>query len=381
MRPGATPATVLDIDLPAFVHNIQAVRSRLAPTCQMMAVVKADAYGHGAIPLAMTARRHGVDWLGVARCSEGVALRQAGIHGPILVLGPTWPEDIAALVAHRLTPVLGSLEEATAVQQEAGRYGRPYAIHLKIDTGMGRFGFLPAQFLALLDGLRHCAPLVCDGLMTHLACADTPDRQSAQAQLTQFRTVLQYCAQRGFTPRYVHAANSAAIYRYPESHWNLVRAGIALYGAHPFEAPEAAPLRPIMRWIAHLVRIQELPAGYGIGYGHTFTTRRASRIGTLPVGYADGFARSLSNRAEVLVHGQRVPVVGQICMDMCMIDVTDVPEARVGDAVVLLGTQGQGQVSATELAAWSGRIPYEVFCAIGHRVPRHYVDLEATPCL
>lgn len=373
---GTTPATVAAIDVQAFVHNLQAIRACLAPTCQMLAVVKADAYGHGALPLATVAQQHGVSWLGVARCPEGVALRQAGIHSAILVLGPTWPEEVAALVAHRLTPVVGSLEEAQQIQQEACRQNLPCPIHVKIDTGMGRFGFLPEHAVTVLDRLETYAHLRCEGLMTHLACADTPDAESVQRQLRQFRTVLQHCAQRGLTPRYIHAANSAAIYRYPESHWNLVRAGIALYGVHPFLAPQAAVLRPVLTWKSHLVRVQTLPSACGIGYGHTFTTQRPSRIGTIPVGYADGFTRSLSNVGYVLVHGQRVPIVGQVCMDMCMVDVTDVAAAQVGDPVVLLGTQGQAQVTAEDLATWSGRIPYEVFCAISPRVPRHYIGLE-----
>lgn len=377
MTVGVTgPATVAEIDVPAFVHNIRAIQGCLAPTCQMLAVVKADAYGHGAVPLGRVAYQHGVHWLGVARCQEGVALREGNMAGAILVLGPTWSEDVALLVAHRLTPVVGSIAEATQIQREAARQGLVYPIHVKIDTGMGRFGLLPAHVTAFLDYLDTCVHLRCEGLMTHLACADTPETESVQHQLTQFRAVLQHCAQRGLTPRYVHAANSAAIYRYPESHWNLVRAGIALYGLHPFMAPAAVTLRPILRWQSHLVRVQAIPAGCGIGYGHTFTTQRPSRIGTIPVGYADGWPRSLSNKGYVLVQGQRVPLIGQICMDMCMIDVTDVATAQVGDEVILLGNQGAAQVTAEEIAAWSGRIPYEVFCAISHRVPRRYVGLD-----
>jgi alanine racemase len=192
--------------------------------------------------------------------------------------------------------------------------------------------------------------------------------------------VLQQFAAQGLRPRYTHAANSAGLYRYPESHGTLVRPGIALYGAHPFVAPEAEALRPVLTWKTRLIRVQAVPVGYGMSYGHTFVTSRASLIGTLPVGYADGLSRHLSNVGYVLIHGQRVPIVGQICMDMCLVDLTDLAYAHVGDEVVLLGTQRNAQITAEEMAARCSRIPYEVFCAISQRVPRRYVEAENAVC-
>ena len=372
--------TVAEIDLGAFAQNLRAVRQRLAAGCQLMAVVKANAYGHGVAPLARVALQHGATWLGVARCEEGLILRQEGITAPILVLGTTWPDELAALLTHRLTPVIGSPEDATHLQRAAQRRGTLSPVHVKIDTGMGRFGTMPAQLMALLDHLAACTHLRLEGLMTHLACADTPDVASVQGQLAQFQEVRQQCAARGVTPPYVHAANSAGLYRYPESHGTLARAGIVLYGAATFTAPAIELLRPVLTWKTHLARVQAVPASAGIGYGHTFITRRASVIGTLPVGYADGFNRKLSNVGQVLIRGQRVPVVGQICMDMCMVDLTDLPTAQMGDEVILIGAQGDVHITAADIAVQCGTIPYEILCGISQRVPRRYLAMEPQPC-
>ena len=375
-----TPPTVAEIDVGAFAYNIRTIRARLAPSCQIMAVVKADAYGHGAGPLTTVALQHGVTWFGVARCQEGVALRHGGIAAPILVLGPTWPEEAETLIEHRLTPTVGTPGDAVNLQCAAQRRGFVCPIHVKIDTGMGRFGVTPEHVPAFLEQLGTCSHLRLEGLMTHLACADTLDVNSVQGQLTRFRAVLHQLVTQGLRPRYIHAANSAGLYRYPESHWTLVRPGIALYGAQPFAAPEAEALRPVLTWKTRLIRVQAVPAGRGISYGYTFVTSRPSVVGTLPVGYADGLSRHLSNVGHVLIHGQRVPLVGQICMDMCMVDLTDLAGVHVGDEVVLLGAQGNERITVEEMAARSSRIPYEVFCAISQRVPRRYVEAESQIC-
>jgi alanine racemase len=339
-----------------------------------MAVVKANAYGHGAELLATVALQEGASWLAVARCQEGMTLRQHGIEAPILLLGPVWPEEVAALVAYRLTPVLGSIDDAQHLNREAERQGQCYPVHVKVDTGMGRLGLSPERMLAFFDALPTWRNLQLEGMMTHLATADLVDDGRVQEQLRRFCQVLQACTARDLALRYVHTANSAALYRYPHSHGTLVRCGIALYGSHPFEAPEAAVLQPVLTWKTRLARVQEMPAGCGISYGHSFVTQRPSRVGTLPVGYADGLCRRLSNVGEVLVQGQRAPLVGQVSMDMCMIDLTEVPQASVGDEVVLIGIQGGERITADEMAARCGCIPYEVFCAISHRVPRRYVS-------
>ena len=380
-RPGAptgVPPAVAEIDVDAFAHNLRIVRDCLPPECEIMAVVKADAYGHGAVVLAETALSSGATWLGVARCLEGAALRQQGVRAPVLVLGPTWPEEIDALVHHRLTPTVGCCEDAERLNREAARRRLTCPMHLKVDTSMSRYGLLPQDCAAFFDKLGGWPHLHLQGVMTHLATADAPDDDGGtRRHLDALRGVLQSAAARGVKPRYSHAAGSAGIFRYPESHGNLVRPGISLYGSHPFPSRRADALRPVIRWTTRLIRIQTVPAGTGVSYGHTFVTQRPSRLGTLPVGYGDGLDRGLSNVGEVLVRGQRAPLVGRVCMGLCVIDLTGVPQAQVGDEVVLIGAQGQDRLTVDDMAERCGRIPYELLCAIGQQVPRRYVESEA----
>ena len=370
--PTGVPPAVAEIDLDAFAHNLRTVRDCLPPECEIMAVVKADAYGHGAAVLAETALSSGAAWLGVARCLEGATLRQQGIRAPILVLGPTWPEEIDALIHHRLTPTIGHCEDADRLNRAAARRRLTYPMHLKVDTSMSRYGLLPQDCAAFFDKLGEWPHLHLQGVMTHLATADSPDGGGTRRHLDGFRGVLQSVAARGVKPRYSHAAGSAGIFRYPESHGNLVRPGISLYGSHPFPSRRACALRPVMRWTTRLIRIQAVSAGTGVSYGHTFVTQRPSRLGTLPVGYADGLDRGLSNVGEVLVRGRRAPLVGRVCMGLCVIDLTGVPQAQVGDEVVLIGAQGQDRLTVDDMAERCGRIPYELLCAIGQQVPRRY---------
>ena len=374
---GAPPA-IAEIDVGAFAHNIRTVQHCLPPACEVMAVIKAEAYGHGAAPLAEAALAAGAAWLGVARCLEGAALRRHGIWAPILVMGPTWPEEVEALLHHRLTPTVGSCAGADRLNREAGRQGLTCPMHLKVDTSMSRYGVMPQDCPAFLDRLGNWQHLHLQGVMTHLATADaSDDGGGTRRHLEDFRAVLRAAADRGVKPRYVHAAGSAGIFRYPESHGNLVRPGISLYGSHPFPSRRACDLRPVMRWSTRVVRVQSVPAGTGVSYGHTFVTRRPSRLGTLPVGYADGLDRGLSNLGEVLVRGRRAPMVGRVCMGLCVIDLTDIPQAEVGDEAVLIGDQEEELLSVDDMATRCGRIPYELLCGIGRQVPRRYVGAEA----
>ncbi len=367
------PPTVAEIDITAFTQNVCAVRGRLASSCELMAVVKADAYGHGAVPLAAAALRAGATWLAVARCAEGLHLRQHGIDAPILLLGPIWPSDVDDLLAYRLTPVIGSLEDARLMQARAQQHGCRVSVHVNIDTGMGRLGLQPHQIPKLLAQMETLTHIQVEGIMTHMATADDLDETILREQWRCFCDVVQTLADHGVMPRYVHAANSAALFRLPPSHSQMVRSGLALYGVYPFASPEASILQPVLSWKTRLARVEDVAVGRGISYGHTFVTSRPSRIGTLPVGYADGLCRRLSNAGEVLVCGQRAPLVGRITMDMCMVDVTDIPQAQVGEEAVLIGAQGEDRITAEELASQSGQIPYEVFCAISKRVPRIYI--------
>ena len=364
--------TVAEVDISAFTHNVNAVRSRLTAPCELMAVVKANAYGHGAAALAAYALQAGATWLAVSRCDEGAQLRLQGIDAPIVLLGPIWPDEVDALLAYHITPVIGSLDDAWLVQQHAQQHGRRAPAHLNIDTGMGRLGLRPERlpgFLAQLEALTH---LEWQGVMTHMATADDLDERVVKMQWRTFCQALSTLRDGGVTPCYIHAANSAALFRFPHMHGDMARAGLALYGAQPCDALGTEALRPVLSWKTRLARIETVAAGCGISYGHTFVTSRCSRIATLPVGYADGLCRTLSNVGEALVHGRRAPFVGQITMDMCMIDVTDIPQARVGGEAVLIGAQGEDRITVEAMAARCGHIPYEVLCAISARVPRRY---------
>ena len=346
---------------------------------KILAAVKADAYGHGIRPVARTLVDEGVDWLGVAMVEEGLTLRRAGIDAPILLLGgPTDGSEKVAVDAG-LTPVVFRSATVRALNAIAASRGRPVAVHLKIDTGMNRLG-VPVQllgdFLDLLAGLDH---VYVDGVLTHLAEAEATEAEFTQAQLSDFEAAVQEVRLRGHRPTWVHAANSAAVMmnRHPGDGVgaNLARPGISLYGHAPDSALEGAwPLRPVLSFETAITFLKKVPAGAQLSYGRTWTATRPSKIAALPVGYGDGYFRALGNRAEVLVRGQRAPVVGRICMDVTLVDVTGVPHVREGDPVVLLGAQGKERVTAAELATILETIPYEIVCAVSPRVPRTYHD-------
>lgn len=371
--PTQLPPTSASVDLTALAQNMAQVR-RLAPHCEVLAVVKANAYGHGAIEISRALQRLTVRRFGVATIEEGIALRQAGIHDAIVVMGATIPAQFPDLVAGQLTPVLYRADMVPAFAAQVPPGEAAYPVHIKIETGMGRLGVLPRELPDLVGRPEFRATLRLEGLMTHLADADHSDPAHTERQLAQFQQVLDTLRQGGLTLPLVHAANSAGIIKYPASRYSLVRPGIMLYGYHTLAKDEAAPeLRPVLTWkttIAHLRRIQP---GDSISYNRTFVASRQSHIAVLPVGYADGYNRLLSNRGMVLIGGRRVPVVGRVCMDMIMVDVTDVPGAEIGQEAVLIGQQGQERITAADLAAWQQTIPYEVLCAIGTRVPRHYL--------
>ncbi len=338
-----------------------------------MAVVKANAYGHGAVDITRALLRHGVSRVAVVSIEEGMALRQAGIKAPIIVLGPLFPEQIADLLAHQLTPVISDLAILPPLSKAAGRLKGAYPIHIKVDTGMGRLGLSAADAESWLGDPLLQSPLQLEGVMTHLADTDGPDTESTERQLVAFRRVLHRIEQRGWHVPLVHATNSAGLIRFPQSHFSLVRPGITLYGYHTLPSTVAAPsLKPVLSLRSMIAQIKIVEPGGTISYNGTFVAARRSRIAVLPLGYADGYSRRLSNRGMVLVQGRRAPIVGLVCMDMVMIDVTDAPSAKVGDEVVLIGRQGSDAIWADEVAGWMDTIPYEVLCAIGPRVPRVY---------
>ena len=365
--------TYATVNLTALAHNLSCIKRCLSPGCEVMAIVKANAYGHGAVETAQALARQGIGRFAVASLDEGIALRQAGLSGSVVVLGALFEQQIADLVAHRLTPVVSDRRILPALAKAARSHPTPYPIHLKVETGMGRLGFSPDELLSLLDSPLLRNPLQVEGMMTHLADADGADNDFTERQLVVFRSILEQIRQRGITIPLVHAANSAAIVRFPETHFSLVRPGIMLYGYHTLPASVPAPdLTPVLSLRTTIVQLRTIPRGGTVSYNRTFVAKRPTRIAVLPIGYADGYSRRLSHRGSVLIQGRRAPIVGLVCMDMIMVDVTDLAPVPVGETVTLIGQQGGESIWANEVADWIGTIPYEVLCGIGSRVPRLY---------
>ncbi len=365
--------TYATVNLAALAHNLSRIKRYLSPGCEVMAIVKANAYGHGAVESAQTLARQGIGRFAVASLDEGIALRQAGISAPIVVLGALFEQQIVDLVAHRLTPVVSDARILPALAKAADSHSTHYPIHLKVETGMGRLGFSPEELRSLLDNPLLRSPLYVEGMMTHLADADGADSAFTERQLGAFHAMLEQIRQRGLTIPLVHTANSAAIVRFPEAHFSLVRPGIMLYGYHTLPASVPAPdLKPVLSLRTTIVQLRTIPRGGTVSYNGTFVAKRPTRIAVLPIGYADGYSRRLSNRGSVLIQGRRAPIVGLVCMDMIMVDVTDLAQLQVGETVILIGQQGQESIWADEVANWIGTIPYEVLCGIGSRVPRLY---------
>lgn len=366
------PTRVL-IDLQAIAHNTKQLR-RLVPNAAMMAVVKADAYGHGAVPVARTVLAAGAQWLAVARVEEGLQLREAGITAPILILGYVAPAQAAVVVAHNLRPAIWDLRLGRALSEAAVAAQRPAPVHLKVDTGMGRVGVQPTEALEVARALAALPGIEVEGVFTHLAVADEPENPFTQVQLNAFHDVVSQLRAAGMPVPMAHACNSAGLMLHPEAHYGLVRAGIVLYGMPPNPAVSwPVELRPALTWRTEVAMVKELPPGSPISYGSTYHTSGMERIATLPVGYADGYSRLLSNKGEVLIHGRRCPVVGRVCMDQIMVRVPSDMAVAPGDEVVLIGEQEGERITATDLANWIGTINYEVLCDIGKRVPRCYL--------
>ncbi len=372
MRSMRIRPTVVTVDLAALTRNVEVVRRHAAGQA-MCAVVKADAYGHGLVPVGKTLERAGLDWLAVALVEEGMALRQSGVRIPILVMGAALEGGWEALVEHQLVPVLFRPDQLDAYARVAPR-GAP--VHLKIDTGMARLGVAPAGLGAFLEALGRHKQLVLDGLLTHLANADLLDHAQNSRQLEELSRVHAQLLAQGHKPRWLHAANSAGTLTHAEARLGLMRPGLLLYGLSPVDHPAAAELEPVMRWSTKAVHLKTVPEGTRVSYGGRWQAARQSVLATLPVGYADGYPRAMTGKAQVLVRGQRAPVVGTISMDLCVADVTDVTAAggmTLDDEVMLLGRQGKEQLTAHDLARWAGTIAWEIICGVGPRVPRVYV--------
>jgi alanine racemase len=369
--------TQAQIDLGAIAHNTRVLKAH-RPHTRLCAVVKADAYGHGAVAVAQATLRAGAHGVAVALVEEALALRAAGIGAPIYVLAGHYGGAYDAIVAHRLIPVVGQPVDLAGLNQAALRAGVRQDVHLEIDTGMARLGFAAEELLAAARYAQGCQHLDVVGTMTHLSHADEPEAPSTPRQIAAFDAA---CAEAlALLPKLTirHVLNSGGLVcSAPEHPWDMVRCGLALYGVQPVTDHLLGPLRPALRWVTQPVALRRLAVGEPVSYGSHWRATRPSTIATLPVGYADGYPRTMSHRAHVLIGGMRAPVVGTICMDLCMVDVTDIEDVTLASEVVLLGSQGQHTLCATTLGRWADTIAYEILARIGPRVPRCY--LEAPP--
>lgn len=364
-------ANYREIDLDALRHNVRQLRKATAKDARLMAVVKSDAYGHGMVQVARAALSAGAEALAVALVEEGETLRQAGVDAPVLVLGATSPREAQGGVALGLTLTVCDPAMVKSVGAACRAQNREASVHLKLDTGMGRIGARnAAEVQDVLAALEDEPPVHLTGAFTHFADADGADAAFTQEQFQRFEALT------ALLPRGIvrHAANSAAIHRYAATHLDMVRMGISMYGYAP--VPESLPLLPVMRWYTEVTYVKELSAGDTVSYGRTFRAHKPMRVATVAVGYGDGYHRAISGKGAVLIGGKRAPILGRVCMDQLMADVTHIPGVKAGDQVVLLGEQGGERITAEELASWAGTISYEVLLAPTSRVPRVWLHEE-----
>jgi len=369
--------TWAEIDLNALSENLRVIRAQVGREQKVLAAVKADAYGHGAVSCARRLEAEGVDWFGVALPEEGIELRAAGITRPILCLGGFWEGQQNACLRQNLTPVVYRLDRIESLDRAARDAGVVANVHVKIDTGMGRLGVRSDDVPQFCDALSRFEHIRVDGLMTHLASADDPDQEDfTKAQLERFFQAVTLFRERGFSPTYIHAANSAGAFAFPQARGNMVRPGGTLFGFSRDVLPSnipSPPLQPVMSLRSRIMLLKDVGKGQKLGYGCSFETSRASLIATIPIGYDDGYRRALSNRGRVIVQGKFAPVVGRVSMDLTLIDVTDVPGVSLDDQVILIGRDAELSITAEEVAETAGTISYDITCGISARVPRVYV--------
>jgi len=372
----ATRPTWAEIRLDNLKFNFKSSKSFIGDELRYMAVVKADAYGHGAVSCARTLSECGTDWFGVALPEEGLELRSAGIAEPILCLGGFWPGQEEFLLSNRLVPVVFRMEQARALDRAARDHGTKSDIHVKLDTGMGRIGIRPEAAADFAENLKQFRNLKVQGLMTHFASADKIEESNfTRSQIARFNECVEIFRQKGFKPEFLDLANSPASVAFPESRGNMVRLGGILYGLGDDVLPmdiDKPELKPVLSLHSRIASIKNVPKGETIGYSRTFRTDRDSMIATIPIGYHDGYRRALSNKASVIINGRLAPVAGRISMDWTILDVTDIPDTNVDDEVMLIGTDGTNTITAGNLAVITDTISYEITCGLGSRIPRKY---------
>jgi alanine racemase len=362
------------VNLSYLEHNIKALRGELQPGTKFMAVVKANAYGHGAVEISKVSLDCGADYLGVALIEEGQLLRERGINAPILVFGGMFDGYAPVLIQHNLVATVSSIRSLKSIQDEAKSVGKIHPIHIKVDTGMNRIGIKnETQLRELLQFAQGCKNILVEGLYTHFAVSEKPDESFTLLQGELFKRMAIIAKGMGFSP-ILHASNSGGIVNYLEFQFDMVRAGISMYGYRPGGYPIGHPkLQPVLSWKSAVNCVKDIQPGETISYGRTFTAKKPMKVATIPIGYGDGYKRCLSNKGAVLIHGKRAPIIGIICMDLSMCDVTEIPDVNAGDEVVLLGKQNTAVIDADEMASWADTISYEILLSISNRVPRHYV--------
>lgn len=362
--------TWAEINLGNLAYNFRQIKKILAPSVKVMVTVKADAYGHGLIEVARKLVSCGADYLGVASIEEGIELRQAKIRLPVLVMGLVLKKDIEPLLRYNLTATVCTQDLAVALNNKAKQAGRIMRVHIKVDTGMGRIGILHQDAQGLIKKIRRLKFINIEGIFTHFASADM-DREFTLYQITLFERLIARLNKEGINIALIHCANSMGLIGYKRGHFNMVRPGLVIYGLYPKKGIKVK-LKPVLSLKTKIIYLKRVPKGCGISYGHTYVTQKETTIVTLPIGYGDGYPRNLSNLAPVLIGGKRFRINGNVCMDQMMVDVADL-KVKIGDEVVLIGSQGRNKIGAEELAQLSATIPYEIVCGLGNRVPRVYI--------
>ena len=366
----------IQIDLDALIHNLTEMKRNIPDDSLILAVVKTDAYGHGAVPIADCLET--IPWIwgfGVATVEEGVSLRREGIQKPILILGATFPKEIGKSVAYGLTNNVFTYETARMLSEEAVRRHKTVNIHISVDTGMTRLGFgYGSDDIDTVEAISRLPGLRLEGMFTHFARSDEFDPSATLLQIEKYESFRKQLEERGIICSCHHMANSSGIINLPESSFDVVRAGISMYGMYSGEEVyrDRVKLRPVLSLKSKVIFVKEVPAGIPVSYGGTYITQRMTRIATIPIGYGDGYPRTLSGKGHVLIHGKKAPILGRVCMDQFMVDVTEIPETETGDVATVIGTDGNESITVDDITALSGRFHYEVVCDLNKRIPRTY---------